>query len=169
MKSTPKKRGKSKKKGGYAAPFNFEFKLKAVRLYLEEEYRASLLAQELGVSCYSIYKWAKIYKQEGEEGLKPKSRKRTRTRRMPESVAEKIVELKKAHPEHGPRRISDVLKRFFLIRTSTSSVQKTLADNGLTTKAKRKSVRNAPKPRFFERSRPNQLWAQFKRNCVFTQ
>jgi hypothetical protein len=59
---------------------------------------------------------------------------------MPGSVIEKTVELKKAHPEHGPRRISDVLKRFFLIKTSTSSVQKTLSDNGLTNKAKRKPL-----------------------------
>lgn len=65
---------------------------------------------------------------------------------MPGSVIEKTVELKKAHPEHGPRRISDVLKRFFLIKTSTNSVQKTLSDNGLTNKAKRKPVKNAPKP-----------------------
>ena len=126
MKSTPKKRGKSKKKGRHAAPYDFEFKLKVVRLYLEEKYKAPLLEQELGVSSHTIYKWARVYKQQGEEGLKPKIRKNTRTRRMPDSVAEKIVELKKAHPEHGPRRISDVLKRFFLIKTSAGSVQKTL-------------------------------------------
>jgi transposase InsO family protein len=158
MKSTPKKRGKSRKKRRYAAPYDFEFKLKVVRLYLEEKYRATFLEQELGVSSHTINKWARTYKQEGEDGLKPKVRKCVRTRRMPESVAEKILELKKAHPEHGPRRISDVLKRFFLIKTSAGSVQKTLSDNGLTTKAKRKPVKNAPKPRFFERSRPNQLW-----------
>jgi transposase len=158
MKNTSKKRGKPKAKGRYVAPYDFEFKLKVVRLYLEEGYKMSLLAQELGVSCYSIYKWAKIYRQQGEEGLMPKVRNCTRPRRMPDSVADKILELKKAHPEHGPRRISDILKRFFLIKTSASSVQKTLSDNGLTAKAKRKPVKNAPKPRFFERSRPNQLW-----------
>ena len=110
MKSTPKKRGKSRKKGLHAAPYDFEFKLKVVRLYLEEKYKATLLEQELGVSSHSIYRWASVYKQKGEDGLKPIIRKNTRTRRMPDSVAEKIVELKKAHPEHGPRRISDVLK-----------------------------------------------------------
>jgi transposase InsO family protein len=158
MKSTPKKRSKPRKKRRHAAPYDFEFKLKVVRLYLEEKYKATLLEQELGVSSHTIYKWARVYKQEGGDGLKPKIRKNMRARRMPASVAEKVIELKKAHPEHGPRRISDVLKRFFLIKTSTSSVQKTLSDNGLTTKAKRKPVKNAPKPRFFERSRPNQLW-----------
>ena len=60
MKRTPKKRGKSKVKGRYVAPYDFEFKIKVVRLYLEEKYQMSLLAQELGVICYSIYKWAQI-------------------------------------------------------------------------------------------------------------
>jgi transposase-like protein len=116
MKSTPKKRSKPRKKRRHAAPYDFEFKV--VRLYLEEKYKASLLEQELGVSSHTIYKWARVYKQEGGDGLKPKIRKNMRARRMPASVAEKIIELKKAHPEHGPRRISDVLKRFFLIRPS---------------------------------------------------
>jgi predicted DNA-binding transcriptional regulator AlpA len=33
-----------------------------------------------------------------------------------------------------------------------------LSDNGLVNKAKRKPKKNPTKPRFFERSRPNQLW-----------
>ena len=39
MKSTPKKRSKPRKKRRHAAPYDFEFKLKVVRLYLEEKYR----------------------------------------------------------------------------------------------------------------------------------
>ena len=66
--------------------------------------------------------------------------------------------MKKKHPEYGPRRITDVLKRFFLVSASATSVHKTLADEGLTKKAKSKRVKNPAKPRFFERSRPNQLW-----------
>ena len=158
MKKPSKKRGRTKRKARFAAPYEYEFKLKVVRLYLEEGYRAEMLAQELGISCDSVYNWTKRYRQSGEAGLKPKTRKRTQTRCMPDSVTDKILELKRANPTHGSRRISDILKRFFLIKASTSSVQKTLSDNGLTTKAKRKPVKNTPKPRFFERSRPNQLW-----------
>ncbi|BBO72981.1 hypothetical protein DSCW_03980 [Desulfosarcina widdelii] len=51
-----------------------------------------------------------------------------------------------------------MLKRFFLIPTSQSTVHKTLSEKGLVNKARRKPVKNPPKPRFFERSRPNQLW-----------
>jgi len=38
------------------------------------------------------------------------------------------VAVKVEHPEHGPRQITDVLKRFFLMRTSLSTVHKTLAE-----------------------------------------
>jgi hypothetical protein len=51
-----------------------------------------------------------------------------------------------------------VLKRFFLMRARPATVHKTLCERGLVDKARRKAVKNLPKPRFFERSRPNQLW-----------
>jgi hypothetical protein len=51
-----------------------------------------------------------------------------------------------------------MLKRFFLIRTSTSTVCKTLSDEGLITQKKNKPKKKPSTPRFFERSRPNQLW-----------
>ena len=66
--------------------------------------------------------------------------------------------MKAAHPEYGPRRITDVLKRFFLMRTSPSTVHKTLAARGLVKKRPSKPLKNPGKPRFFERARPNQLW-----------
>ncbi len=66
--------------------------------------------------------------------------------------------MKAAHPEYGPRRISDILKRFFFMRTSPATVHKTLAAKGLVKKAPVKAEKNPPKPRFFERARSNQLW-----------
>jgi hypothetical protein len=68
------------------------------------------------------------------------------------------VAVKAAHPEYGPRRISDILKRFFFMRTSPATVHKTLAAKGLVKKAPVKAEKNPPKPRFFERARSNQLW-----------
>ena len=89
--------------------------------------------------------------------MEPKPRSGGKPSVSPE-VRERMVAVKKVHPEYGPRRIADVLKRFFLIPTSPSTVHKTLSDKGLVNKAKRKPKKNPPKPRFFERSRPNQLW-----------
>jgi hypothetical protein len=51
-----------------------------------------------------------------------------------------------------------LLRRSFLIKASESSVHNTLIGQRLTTLAKRKPKRNPSKPRFLERSRPNQLW-----------
>jgi transposase InsO family protein len=103
-----------------------------VRFFLEEGYSTALLREQFGVSGHSIQRWVRAYRDRGAEGLEPK--------------------------RYGPRRIADVLKRFFLIPTSQATVHKTLSEQGLVKKAKRKAAKNPSKPRFFERSRPNQLW-----------
>jgi transposase InsO family protein len=134
-----------------------EFRLRMVKLYLEEGYSASMLREQFDVSGHSIHRWAKAYRLHGAEGLEPKRRVATKSR-VPAEVRRKVVGLKQAHPEYGARRIVDVLKRFFLIRTSPATVHKTLSEEGLVQKAKRRPQKNPPKPRFFERARPNQMW-----------
>lgn len=147
--------GKRKKKS--TRPFAPEFKLKVVRLFLEEGYPRSLIAQEFNIAESSVGRWARQYKEFGEQGLQPKSRTAPRTG-LSENVKERIVDLKRTNPSYGIRRISDVLKRFFLIRTSPTTVHKTLSNEGLIKKPKRKPRKNPSKPRFFERATPNQLW-----------
>lgn len=56
------------------------------------------------------------------------------------------------------RRISDILKRFFLLKTSPETVRKTLHEAALIAPSAKKRQKNISKPRFFERSTPNQLW-----------
>ena len=155
MKKKRKSRGKSKKRKRQS--FSPEFKLKVARLYLEEGYPRTLIAEEFKVAASSVGRWARQYRQYGEEGLQPKPRKAPRTG-LSKDVRKKIIDLKRSNPAYGTRRISDILKRFFLIRTSKSTVRKTLSEEGLIEKQKTKPKKNIPKPRFFERSRPNQLW-----------
>ena len=78
--------------------------------------------------------------------------------KLTEAVKNRIEGVKRSHPEYGPRRIVAVLKRFFLVSASPTSVHKTLSEEDLTKKVKSKPVKNSAKSRFFERSRPNQLW-----------
>jgi transposase InsO family protein len=99
----------------------------------------------------------KAFRLHGAAGLEPKRPVRRKSR-VAEEVRQQAVEVKREHPEYGPRRITDVLKRFFLMRTSPATVHKTLAERGLVKKAPVKSEKNPSKPRFFERARPNQLW-----------
>jgi len=152
-----KKRKKVKKRGRTARSYPFEFRLKVVRLRLEDGYDASLLAQEFGISEYSVYRWSKTYRERGEAGLHNKTRA-ARPSRMPENVRGKIIDIKHDNPGFGARRIADILKRFFLIPTSASSVQRTLSQEGLTVKKKPKAKKNPSKPQFFERARANQMW-----------
>ena len=128
-----------------------------VQLYLEEGYSTTVLREQFGVSSHSVQRWVKAYREQGSQGLIAKPPTGTKAK-LPKAVKHRIVGMKKKHPEYGPRRIADVLKRFFLVPVSPSSVHKTLSDEGLAKKAKVKAEKNPTKPRFFERSRPNQLW-----------
>ena len=150
----PKKKGKQ---GRTTAPYPFEFRLKVVKLYLEDGYPATLIAEQFGISDHSVYHWSKRYRQYGEQGLLNKVRQSAGSK-LPAAVTHSIVDLKKENPEYGIRRITDVLKRFFWVKTSPATVQRSLRGQGLATPMKKKPKRNPSKPRFFERARPNQMW-----------
>jgi transposase InsO family protein len=146
-----------RKRSNQAGPYPFEFRLEAVKKYVEESYPASLIAAELGISEESLHIWTKRYRRYGEAGLQNLSN-RPRRSLLPGKVKEKILELKKSNPSFGSRRISDVLKRFFLMPASSATVHTTLATAQLTNPQHRKIKKNPGTPRFFERSTPNQLW-----------
>lgn len=158
--SSKKKAKSNRKKNG---PYPFEFRLRAVKLYLEEGYSPSVISEELGISNSSLSLWVKCYRERGEEGVyAPKTQSGNKSKssgKLPEAVKEKIVELKKESPSFGVKRISQVLKRFFFMGVSSESVRKTLHDAELMDKPSRKKPkRNIQKPRFFERATPNQMW-----------
>jgi len=134
-----------------------EFRLRIVKLYLEEGYGPKLLIEQFGISTHSVQRWVRAFRLHGAAGLAPKV-PASRVSRVPEEVRQQAVAVKAEHPEYGPRRITDVLKRFFLMRTSPSTVHKTLSERGLVKKRPVKPEKNPSKPRFFERARPNQLW-----------
>lgn len=157
MASTSKRPAARAKRKSRPLAFPVEFRLRIVKLQLEEGYSHKLIAEQFGISTHSIQRWVKAYRLHGAAGLEPQ-RPVSRKSRVAEEVRQQAVEVKREHPEYGPRRISDVLKRFFFMRTSPSTVHKTLAAQGLVKKAPVKTEKNPPKPRFFERARPNQLW-----------
>ena len=152
--STTKSRKKKKTKNG---PYPVEFRLRTVRMHLDEGYPASLITSEMGISKETLNKWTKRYQQYGEAGLK-NLRRGSKRSRLPGSVKDKIVQLKRSNPGFGSRRIADILKRMFLMPASTTTVHTTLAKEDLITRQKQKPKKNPGKPRFFERSTHNQLW-----------
>jgi len=149
-KSRPKKR-----KGG--GPYPFEFRVRTVRMHLEEGYPASLITAEMGITTETLNQWVKRYQQYGEAGLQNQRRGSKRSR-LSIRVKDKILELKRLHPGCGSRRISDMLKRLFLLPASTTTVHTTLSREDLISKQRQKHKKNPGTPRFFERSTPNQMW-----------
>jgi transposase InsO family protein len=148
---------KAKIRGRAMPPYPIEFRIKVARLRLEDGHPVQLIAEQFGISNYSVRRWSSQYQLYGEQGLVDKPKTATGSK-LPAAVSQSIVDLKKENPGFGARRIKDILKRFFLVRTSASTVQRTLREQGLSQPEKRKRAKNPGKPRFFERARPNQMW-----------
>lgn len=154
-KKSPTKPRPKKRKG--IGPYPFEFRVQAVRMQLEEGYSAPLIASEMGITEETLRQWVKRYQQYGEAGLQ-NQRRGTKRPRLSGRVKDKIIQLKRSNPGFGSRRISDVLKRMFLLPASTSTVHTTLSQEDLITKGQQKRKNTPGTPRFFERSTPNQMW-----------
>jgi transposase InsO family protein len=133
-------------------------RLKAVKLYLEEGMSSALICREVGVHKSLLYKWARAYRQRGEEGLKFERPVGRAPAPGHERLWRKIAEVKRQQPAFGVKRISQWLRRMLFVKASSETVRKTLHREGLMPKVKKKLPRNPPRPRFFERSTPNQLW-----------
>ena len=152
---------KRKCKGGesrFGRRYGFELKLRCVKLRLEEGLPVSLLCKEVGVSKDVVYRWVKAYQERGEAGLRNQVRSPGGRRKLPGPVRKKIVEIKKREPLFGVQRISHLLKRVFFLSASPETVRRTLQDESLMVPSQKKHPSNITRPRFFERSTPNQLW-----------
>jgi len=152
-----KKRVKGKE-SGFGKRYGFEFKLRCVKLRLEEGIPFSLLSKEVGCSQDVIRRWTKAYEEQGEAGLRKGVVSTGSRRKLPEPIREKIVEIKKREPSFGIKRISHLLKRAFFLSASPETVRRTLGAEALIVPTKKKPQRNITRPRFFERSTPNQMW-----------
>ena len=152
------KKKSKRKESRYGKRYGFEFKLRCVKLRLEEGIPVSLLSKEVGASKDVIRRWAKAYQERGEAGLRNWVVPTGSRRKLPRPVREKIVEIKKREPLFGVKRISHLLKRVFFLSASPETVRRTLRAESLIVPSKKKLQYNITRPRFFERSTPNQLW-----------
>ena len=133
--------------------------MKAVRLHLEEGYNMNMIAQELGCTGKSVQRWVECYNDYGEAGLRRRNMPPPRLSKGRGEVDAKIRSIREKNPHYGPRRISDILRRMFLMKAAPSRVHRTLKEADMIAKpARMKAKKNPAKPRFFERSTPNQMW-----------
>ncbi|MBU1208151.1 MAG: DDE-type integrase/transposase/recombinase [Proteobacteria bacterium] len=159
MESVEEVKRKSKgKESRFGNRYGFELKLRCVKLRLEEGLPVSLLCKEAGVSKDAVYHWVKAYQERGEAGLRNQGVSVGSRRKLPDPVREKIVEIKKRELFFGVQRISHLLKRVFFLSASPETVRRTLQEESLIIPSKKKHLSNITRPRFFERSTPNQLW-----------
>lgn len=137
--------------------YSTDVRLKAVKLYLEEGIPAEVIARELGVSHTAVYYWLRRYRQVGAEGLRSGACA-ARGPKPSTGVHNTIAAVKREHPDFGIQRIAQFLKRMLFLPVSRETVRRTLHRERLMLPAKKKTPRNPSKPRFFERSTPNQMW-----------
>ena len=139
--------------------YSFELRRRAVQLHLEEGLTVAQVVQELGVGKSTLTQWVSRYRRLGEEGLRRGRVGIKGKEALHPALRQRITEIKRKYPTFGVRRISHLLARAFYLKASPETVRRTLHEEQLIDKPKRKHPRrNPPKPRFFERSRPNQLW-----------
>ena len=137
--------------------YTTDFKLKAVKLFIEESIPITVIEKEFRLSSTTVYNWIRSYRRFGEAGLE--SKYRTGGKSLATPVKKKIVEIKQANSLFGIKRISHLLKRAFFLSACPETVRKTLHESSLMSPPQRKKPqRNMVRPRFFERSTPNQLW-----------
>ena len=130
-------------------------------LLLDTWQRSGLPAKDfaalVGVSKHTLYKWRQLFEQRGPEGLMDQRKGPRRGSRLPEVTKRTILMLKQAHPEWGCQRISDALVRGPALSASPNAISRVLREAGYET-AWEPTRPHRPKPRTFERARPNQLW-----------
>lgn len=158
-KKAPRSGRRQMRKRGRFTP---EFRLRAVKLHLEEGFPQGVVCREMGMSKNTLGAWLRVYRARGEEGLRslppPGGGGGSQRARLPSPVTKKILELKRTNPWWGIKLISQVLRRMFFLKASPETVRTRLHQAGLMNQKRPKARRNLTRPRFFERATPNQMW-----------
>ena len=111
----------------------------------------------VGVSKHTLYAWKKKFDEVGPSGLMDPQRGGPKGSRVHELTKRTILMLKKANPEWGCQRISDMLLRGPALPASPAAVARVLHEAGY----EMEEVTTRPHPdkvRSFERAVANQLW-----------
>jgi transposase InsO family protein len=111
----------------------------------------------VGINRVTLYAWKKKFEEFGPAGLAEQPRKGGGQGKIPELTKRTIIMLKKANPDWGCQRISDVLYRGPGLPASANTVASVLREAGYVLE-EQYTKRHPDKVRSFERARPNQLW-----------
>jgi transposase InsO family protein len=111
----------------------------------------------VGISKHTLYAWKKKFESQGPAGLLDQPRGAARGSQLPDLTRRTILMLKKANPDWGCQKISDLLLRGPALPASPAAVARVLHEAGYQLE----ETPTRPHPdhvRHFERARANQLW-----------
>lgn len=125
-------------------------------------YTMTELCAQYGISRKTGYKWAQRYAGEGFEGLQDRSRApKSCTHRTPGEISEGLLELRRAHPTWGPRKLLAWSRKREpeVSWPAASTVGDLLKRHGLVA-VRRRPTRRSPHPGrpSVEAAAPNQVW-----------
>lgn len=139
-----------------------EFKLRVVKEAVEKKLKATEVEQTFGVSFSTWFRWKKLYLKGGDAAILSDGNTPVRGKKKPPTPAETklrehVLEVKQKYPFFGIGRIWTWIRRTVFLPVSFRFVRRTLKEEGLIEPPAQKR-RRSPKPKLFERARPNQLW-----------
>jgi transposase InsO family protein len=107
-----------------------DYKIKAVRLHLDEGISQSVVSEQIGIGSGLFSKWVRKYQKQGPSCF-DSIRSQRRSGKIPAAVQERIVALKQSEPRDGSHRISDLLRRMFFMKASPETVRRILHKEAL--------------------------------------
>jgi len=138
--------------------YPFDFRLRLVKLHTEEGIPVGEIAGQTGVSQDTVREWLARYRSGGEAGLHPGYSGRPGREQIPGAVKRAMADAKRAEPAWGVTKISQFLRRVLHLPGSPETVRRALHAEGLLAGRPPRPAKMPDKPRFFERSTPNQMW-----------
>jgi len=144
-----------------AAAANRKLTAEQKLLILDTWQRSALPANDfaalVGVNRITLYAWKRKFEELGPAGLMDPPRKSSGCGKVPDLTVRTILMVKKANPQWGCQRISDVLYRGPGLPASANTVARVLREAGYVLEEQPTSP-HPDKVRSFERAAPNQLW-----------
>jgi transposase InsO family protein len=140
------KNRQSSLRGRHRHFYPVDYKLKAVKMHLEDGVSQLIVAEQMGVCQSAMSRWVRQYRSGGIAAMAEKPRIGSGAK-IPRAVKERIVAMKQAQPHDGTHRISDLLKRMFFMKASHETVRRVLHAESLlppTVKSKSRMKREAP-------------------------
>jgi transposase InsO family protein len=112
------------------------------------------LCREFAISRPTGYEWLRRYREGGRENVVERSRRPQQSpRRTPEEVAGQVVQLRRAHPDWGARKL-EVLLEHSGVKLAAATIHRILLRHDLV----RSEDRHRHAVQRFEREWPNELW-----------